>query len=119
MADFSIDILFRNMDHSDAVEADIRKRIASLERYSNRIVDCRVVVDAPPKHSQKGGLYDVHINIAMPGQDIVINRTGSRDHAREDIHVAIRDAFDAAARKLEDHVRKARGNIRKPSTERR
>ncbi|MBL6953668.1 MAG: ribosome-associated translation inhibitor RaiA [Alphaproteobacteria bacterium] len=113
MAEFSIDILFRNMDHSAAVEADIRKKIATLERFADHIVDCRVVVDAPHKHSHKGGLYDVHINIAMPGQDIVINRAGVRDHAHEDIYVAVRDAFDAAVRKLEDHVRKERDNTRK------
>ncbi|MDA1098373.1 MAG: HPF/RaiA family ribosome-associated protein [Proteobacteria bacterium] len=116
MADFSIEILFRNMDHSGAVEADIRKKIASLERFSDHIVDCRVVVDAPHKHHHKGGLYDVHINISMPGPDIVINRTGSRDHAHEDVYVAIRDAFAAAVRKLEDHVRKARGDIKTHST---
>ncbi|MBT5458697.1 MAG: ribosome-associated translation inhibitor RaiA [Rhodospirillaceae bacterium] len=115
MADFSIEILFRNMDHSDAVEADIRTKIAALERYSDRFIDCRVVVDAPHKHCQKGGLYDVHINIAMPGQDVVINRTGSQDHAHEDIYVAVRDAFDAAARKLEALVQKARENSRKQS----
>jgi ribosomal subunit interface protein len=118
MADFSIDILFRNMDHSDAVDADIRKKIASLERFSDQIIDCRVVVDAPHRHSHKGGLYDVHINISMPGQDIVINRTGSRNHAHEDVYVAIRDAFDAAVRKLEEHVRKARGKTKKHSPDR-
>lgn len=112
MTDFPIDISFRNMDHSDAVEGDIRDKIATLERFFDRIIDCRIVVHAPHKHSHKGGLYDVRINISVPGQDIVVNRTGSRDHAHEDVYVAIRDAFDAAVRKLEDHVRKARGDIK-------
>ncbi len=117
MDDFPIDISFRNMDHSDAVEADIRKKIATMERFFDRIVDCRVVVSAPHKHSHKGGLYDVHIKISIPGQDIVINRTGPRDHAHEDVYVAIRDAFSAAVRKLEDHVRKARGDVKRHASD--
>ena len=47
--DFSIDISFQNLDHSDVVEADIRKKIATMERFFDRIVDCRVAVSAPHK----------------------------------------------------------------------
>ncbi|MBC8240223.1 MAG: ribosome-associated translation inhibitor RaiA [Alphaproteobacteria bacterium] len=117
MDDFPVNISFRNMDHSDAVEADIRKKIASMERFFDRIIDCHVVVGGPTKHSHKGGLYDVHIKVSIPGQDIVINHTGPQDHAHEDVYVAIRDAFSAAVRKLEDHVRKARGDVKRHTRE--
>jgi len=35
----------------------------------------------------------------------VIGREPTQHHAHEDVYVAIRDAFDAAKRQLEDYVR--------------
>jgi ribosomal subunit interface protein len=112
MVDFSVDISFRNMDHLDAVAENIREKAAKLARYSDRIDRCHVVVNAPHKHSHKGGLYDVHINLSVSGKEIVVNHTGPQDHAHEDVYVAIRDAFNAAVRRLEDYVKKARGDIK-------
>ena len=44
-----------------------------------------------------GGQFVVRINLKVPGTLIVVNH----DHD-EDPHVALRDAFDAAARKLDE-----------------
>ena len=43
----------------------------------------------------------------MPGQEIVVNH----EHD-EDVYVALRDAFDAAKRRLEDYARIRRGETR-------
>jgi len=107
-----LELSFHNMDQSDAVEANVRERAAKLERYFDRIIGCRVVVEAPHKHSRKGKIYEVRIDISVPGKEIVVNRNGPKNHAHEDIYVAIRDAFNAAGRQLEDHARKVRGEIK-------
>ncbi len=98
-------VSFRNMDHNDRVEAHVLEKIAELEQFHPRIVGCQVVVDAPHRQHQTGTLYNIRIDVSVPGQDIVITREAGKNHAHEDINVAIRDAFDAARRKLEDRVR--------------
>ena len=110
---FPIDISFRNMVHSNSAEANIRKKFATMEQFFDRIVDCRVAVSVPHKHSQKGGCYDVHIKISIPGQDNLINRTVPRDLTHEGVYVAIRDAIGVTVWKLEDHIRKARGEVKR------
>ena len=107
-----LQISFRNMDPSPAVEERIRKKAAKLERFNDRIIGCSVVVEAPHRHHHKGKLYNVRINISIPGSDINVRHTGPEDHAHEDVYVAIRDAFDAAVRRLEDQSRKMRGNVK-------
>lgn len=107
-----LELAFHNMDRSDAVEANVRERVAKLERYFDRIIGCRVVIEAPHKHSRKGKMYEVRIDISVPGKEILVNRNGPKNHAHEDVYVAIRDAFSAAARQLEDHARKARGDVK-------
>ena len=112
-------ISFKGMEPSPAVEADIRQRVEHLEKFHDRIVACRVVVNAPHKHGHKGKLYHVHIDLSVPGGSIFVNREAGFDHAHEDIYVALRDAFDAAQRQLEDYVRKHSGfrTKRHPITE--
>jgi ribosomal subunit interface protein len=102
-------ITFRDMQPSAAIEYAIRERLTRLENFHDRITSCRVVVQAPHRHGQKGRIYRIAIDIDVPGGNVVVNREPGQNHAHEDIHVAIRDAFSAAQRQLEDHVRKASG----------
>lgn len=105
-------VTFRNMDHSGAVERRVKQKAAELEQYFDRITSCQVVVEAAHKHHHKGFLYDVRIHIEVPSRTIVVNRNGPKNHAHEDVYVAMRDAFRAAARQLEDHARTARGEVK-------
>src|SRR3989337_265897 len=107
-----LQISFRNMDPSPAVEERIRKKAAKLERFHDRIIGCTVVIEAPHRHGHKGKLYNVRVDISVPGKDVVVGHTGPLNHAHEDVYVAIRDAFNAAGRQLEDHVRRMRGDVK-------
>ena len=107
-----LQIAFHGMDPSPAIEARIREKVAKLEHFHDRIVGCKVVVEAPHRHHHKGKLYNVRIDISVPGKDVFVGHTGPQNHAHEDINVAIRDAFNAAGRLLEDHVRRMRGDVK-------
>ncbi len=107
-----LQISFRNMEPSDAVEAAIRERAERLDRFHPRIMGCRVVVEAPHRHHHKGKLYEIHVDLTVPGGEIAVTHSGPKNHAHEDVYVAIRDSFNTAGRLLEDHVRKIRGDVK-------
>lgn len=107
-----LQITFRNMEHSDAVEAKIRERAAKLEKFSDHITSCRVTIELPHQHHHKGNLFGVKVDITLPGKEIIADRKPDQDHAHEDAYVAIRDAFDAAVRQLEDYVQRRRGKVK-------
>lgn len=102
-----LQITIRDMEHSDALEAHIRDKAQKLDEFFDHIMSCRVVVETPHKHHHQGKQFNVRIDIGVPGNEIVVNR----DH-HEDVYVALRDAFDAAKRQLEDYARKIRGDIK-------
>ena len=110
-----LQITFKNMDPSEAVETKIRQRAEKLGRHAGRVTGCHVVVEAPHKSHQKGRLFQVRIDLAIPGEEIVVNREHSSDPAHEDVYVAVRDAFDAAQRQLESHEDRRRDLHRRPS----
>ena len=105
-------ITFRGLSHSDAVEAEIRERIAKLDEFFHRIMSCRVMVEAEHHHHHKGNLYHVRVELGVPGKEIVASHEQHDQHAHEDIYVVIRDAFNAAARQLEDYARETRGDVK-------
>ncbi len=105
-------IAFRNMEPPIGAEEDIRARAADLERFFDGIVACSVVVEARHRHHRQGRLYHVRIDLVVPAREIVVRREPSEHHAHEELHVAIRDAFDAARRQLQDHARELRGDVK-------
>lgn len=102
-----LQITIRDVPHSEAVDAHVREKAAKLEEFSGHIISCRVVVEMPHKHSHQGRQYNVRMDIGVPGREIVVNR----DHS-QDVYIAIRDAFDAAKRQLEEHVRVTRHDVK-------
>jgi cold shock CspA family protein len=105
-------ITFRGMDHSDFIERRVQESAAALDRFSDQIVSCHITVAAPHHHHHKGNLYAVRLDIRLPDQQLVVGRPSQQDHAHEDVYVAIRDAFDAAVRRLEDYARTRRGKVK-------
>ena len=103
-----LQITTRGIDHSDALDKHIREKASKLDEFFEHITSCRVVVELPHKHHQQGNQFSIRIDIGVPGNEIAI----SRNHG-EDIYVALRDAFDAAYRKVENYARKIRGDVKK------
>lgn len=113
MMQIPVQVSFKDMRVSDAVERRIWEEAEDLERYAGRLTSCRVVVDSPHRRGVQGQLYRVLIDITLPGGEVAVGK-GHRheDHAHEDVYVAIRDAFDTARRQVEDFVRKQRGDVK-------
>jgi ribosome-associated translation inhibitor RaiA/cold shock CspA family protein len=107
-----LEIVFRNMEPSPAVEGRIRSLAARLEKFSPHIIHCHVVVEAPHRHQHQGRLFDVALRITVPGDEIAIQRADQPDQAHEDVYVALRDAFRAARRQLQDYERRRRQQVK-------
>lgn len=107
-----LQIAFRNLEHSSVIEEMVREKAAKLEEFAERIMGCRVVIEVPHRHHERGNQYQVRIDITVPGGEIVVNREPPLHVEYRDLGVALRDAFDAARRQLEDYVRRQRGLIK-------
>jgi len=102
-----LQIAFRDVPRSDAIETHIREKAEKLDLFYDKIMGCRVTVGMIQKHKHQGKLYNVRVDVTVPGSEIVVNR----DKA-EDVYVAMRDAFDAVKRKLEDYGRRQHGEVK-------
>jgi len=107
-----LQISFRHMNPSESLEELVRKYAVRLDKFAHDIMSCRVVVELAGKHHQHGNLYDVRIDLTLPGEEICITREPGAHQEYKDIRVALRDAFDAAHRKLEDFVQRRRRDVK-------
>ena len=105
-------ITSRDFALTGAIDTLIRTRAERLSGYFDRITSCHVVLSAPHVHHHRnGGPFDVNIVLHVPGGELAVNR----QHG-EDLSIAVRDAFDSVRRKLQDHVREMRGEVKKHAT---
>lgn len=99
----TLQVTFRGMDPSEFVTARIREATTKLEEIESRLTGCHVTVEARHRHHHKGQIYHVNIDLTLPGAEIAVSREPEQDHSHEDVYVAIRDAFDAARRRILEH----------------
>lgn len=102
-----LQITARDFELPESIEAIIREKADKLNTFCDQIMSCRVVVETPHRRQQKGILYNVRIDMTVPGAELVVKR---EPHA--DIHAAVREAFDAARRQLQDQTRRQRGEVK-------
>jgi Sigma 54 modulation protein / S30EA ribosomal protein len=125
-----LQITFRNMKSSAMIEEWIQAEAAKLEKFYGQITACRVAIELPHRHHKKVKPLHVRIDLTLPGKEIVIKRepalsptlrklaehdTVGKLHRlppHHDLHLAIRDAFKTATRRIQDFARRRRGDVK-------
>lgn len=126
-------ITFHGIERTAARETEVIARLRKLETYYQGIMGCRVLVELVQRHHEAGNRYHVRIDLTVPGEEIVvtheaslrattrsvdaekITRLAEPDPERKHLHVAIREAFDIARRRLQDYARRQRGSVKTPA----
>lgn len=101
-----IEITFRGMASSPAVEAQVERWAGRLERSYDRIHRCAVTIEQPHRSHRSGRTFQVRVEIDVPEHRIVVSHDDGR------ARVAVADAFQAARRRLQDHARIRRGDVK-------
>ncbi|MBI4957274.1 MAG: HPF/RaiA family ribosome-associated protein [Myxococcales bacterium] len=112
-----LQIRFRHVERSEALENYVRAHAEKLETFSDSIVRCSVALEAPHLHARSGSHYRVRIDTTVPGGEVVVSHVPGDEPGNEDLYAAIDQAFDRMGRRLEDAVRRQRGDVKPHATE--
>lgn len=108
-----VQVVLKKVPQPAAVREQALKAAAVLERFHGRVTGCRVAVTNPDIRHRKGGLFDVHVVLRVPGgREIVVNRRAEDQPEREHLNVALRKAFAQVRRRLQDTARTLRGDVK-------
>ncbi len=106
-----VQVTFQSMDHSDALDFYVRTHAAKLETFFDGITSCHITLEAP-RRAHTGGHYHVRIRLHVPGEEIAVTRAPDEGTVNADAHASVDEAFDEAGRRLQDYVRRKRGDVR-------
>lgn len=93
-----LQITIKDLPSSEPLVQQIRDKANKLEQFCEKIQSCRVVISLAQKNQHQGKKFNVRIDLRIPRDELVINRV-----ADENIHIALRDAFNIARRMLQSH----------------
>lgn len=113
--DKPLEITFHGIHSSPAVEAEIRDHVDKLEHRFGHLIGCRVAVELLHRQHKTGNLFDVHVEMQVPGGELVVSRAPHRPrdkYAHPDLHVCLREAFRAAGRQLTEYKRRLSGEVK-------
>jgi putative sigma-54 modulation protein len=98
-----VEVHFHGIEKSDAIEQRVREKVAKLQKHFERMTSCRVGIEVPQRSTpQKPKVYQIKIEVGMPRRSpIVVSHERVGSHANEELGLAIRDAFEAATRKVD------------------
>lgn len=102
-----VQVTFKGVPVDDAIERLCIEQAEALERFGP-LVSCRVVIDKPHQHKRSGNLYDIRLDVKLPGREIAVSRTSTDQVAHERAEVAVREAFNDARRQIEHALRARR-----------
>lgn len=108
MFEFQPQITVKDIPPSPQIMVNVEKRIKKLLQFCKRINSCRVVIESSQRHKHQGKLYNVRVDLTVPGKKQLV--TTHKDN--EDLYIAIREAFNALDRQLEEHARKRHGRMK-------
>ena len=111
-----LQIAFHNLDPSPALEAEIRERFGRLEKLCDRLTGARVSVEALHNQHRSGNIYEAHIDMRVPGAELVVSHAphkAKERYAYVDAHASVREAFQAAERQLKKFNRQLNGEVKR------
>jgi len=98
-----LQVVFQGCEPSDPVRENIEREFERLETNDNRITSGRVTVIGPGDHRRHGASFQIHILLTMPPKkDVVVSHSPTDKKSHEHPEVAVKDAFAAARRQIED-----------------
>ena len=104
-----LQITAHNFILAPAEEQAIRAAAAKLDELAPRILSCRIAIEVPKGRGRSGRQYRVHVDLGVPGGEIIVRRRSD-----EALQSAVQKAFKAVGRRLQDHVRRQRGDVKLP-----
>jgi hypothetical protein len=106
-----LQIAYHNVEGTEDLEALIGQKLGWLTQGHARLIGCRVVIDGPVPGGRLSNPYRVRLELAVPGDTLVVERVQPRRREARDLGTLVRDAFDVARRRLEDHAHRHRRGL--------
>jgi cold shock CspA family protein/ribosome-associated translation inhibitor RaiA len=108
-----LQIVFKDTESSEFLEARVRERVDRLERYNAHVIGARVVIEVPHKSPGSGKVpLGVAVEVEVPGRKLVAKGVEEMRELKGDRTAILNRVFDAMERQLEDDSQLRRKDVK-------
>ena len=107
-----LEIILKNVDQKEEVQAVIYEKVAKLEQVCDHIISCRIFVEQNPTHQHKSCSYHIRLDVRMPPHHEIVVKRDSGRNVHENLPVVVREAFMAARRQVEEIVDRQKKHVK-------
>ncbi len=107
-----LEITYRGVEKTDAIDTLVHEKVAKLEKFYNNINSCHVAIEKIQDRPNSGSPYRVRLDITVPGHELIADSNPGDSVQYDPLDVVIRDAFDAASRQLKALKEKQRNRVK-------
>lgn len=116
--DVPLEISFRNIEKTKAIEDLIRKKADKLEQICNHLVSCHLAIEKLQQHHKSGNPCRVRIDIRVPPRHELVITCESREGDMHDaLNIVLRKAFHTSHRQLQKLLDHQRGKVKRYSND--
>jgi len=108
-----INITYRGVEKSEAIENFVLEKAARLEKFCDHINRCDVAIEQPNHAHQKGNPFRVRIDVTVPpGHELIADEKQMDNGAHQPLTKVIHDAFKTMERQLRHLVEKQHHEVK-------
>lgn len=110
-----LEISFRGVERTHAMERLISEQAKKLEQVCDRITSIRVTVEKPQEHQRAGNPYRVRVVVRIPpGHELVAGRDPMERDLHDPLDKIIRESFNAMRRQAKEVNQRQKGDVKAP-----
>lgn len=108
-----LELSYHGMARIGWVDEYVRERVERLDRLSDDIIACRVVVEQEQNSKHTGNLYRVRVETTLPQKkDLVGKKHGAVEDLDVQLRPIIREAFEAVEKQIKKETSRRRGDVK-------
>lgn len=105
-------VTFHGLEPSDSLREEAIKHAQKLDRFADDISACTVIFHSDTHRPHRLNRFTVRISVSMRGKKIDAEYGNDPSAEGKDMYVALARAFEAVTRRVEDYVRRRRGDVK-------
>ncbi len=111
-----LELTFKDIDRSDAIESLVHEKVDRLEQFCDNITSCFVIIEKPQKHQSSGNPFKVVIEVRIPpNKNLVVRRDPGEGEMHDPLDAVVRDAFAAMERQVKKTTELQRNEMKTPA----
>lgn len=114
MMEMPMDVTYREVTRTDALDRVIRRQADKLERVCDHIVSAHLAIERPQRHQRSGSPFRVRLDVRVPpGHEVVVTREPGEGDLHDPLPAVVRTVFGRAERRLRSLVAEQRGEVKR------